>query len=163
MKFIAILMIAILTASPALAAACYTHSEAEAEQGIRIHSELMVIGLNCQHKTPKGQKNYYYQYKEFTARHGGLFAGYETTLINYYARNGDKNAEGRLNQLRTQFANKVSGDAAKMRPDLFCYYYTPRIAKALKMTDMQVRQWASTFFEAYPVSKPLCASAKSER
>ena len=34
---------------------CYTHEEAEAEQGIRIHSELMVIALNCQHMTPHGR------------------------------------------------------------------------------------------------------------
>ena len=31
------------------AGACYSRKEAEAEQGIRIHSELMVIGLNCAH------------------------------------------------------------------------------------------------------------------
>ena len=43
---------------------CYTQEEAEAEQGIRIHSELMVIALNCQHMTPKGWKNFYQQYQE---------------------------------------------------------------------------------------------------
>lgn len=30
-------------------AACYTSAEAEAEQAIRLHSELLVIGLNCRH------------------------------------------------------------------------------------------------------------------
>lgn len=147
-------------AAPAFAAVCYTANEAEAEQGIRIHSELMVIGLNCQHMTPKGQKNFYHQYKEFTAAHGKLFAAYETMLINYYSRAGAKNPEGSLNQLRTQFANKISGDAAKMRPDLFCSYYAPRIPKAAAMTDAQVRQWASTFFQSHPVSAPICAGVK---
>lgn len=38
-----------LTSASSFAASCYRAGEAEAEQGIRIHSELMVIGLNCQH------------------------------------------------------------------------------------------------------------------
>lgn len=140
----------------AQAATCYTRAEAEAEQGIRIHSELMVIGLNCAHRTPKGQIDYYRQYKEFTARHGRIFAGYETALMGYFQRAGVKNPEGALNDLRTQFANKISGDSAKMRPDLFCATYAGRIPRAAAMDDAQLRKWAGTFFPKHPVSKPMC-------
>lgn len=147
-------------AAPAYAVACYTEAEAEAEQGVRIHSELMVIGLNCQHRTPEGQKNYYHQYKELTAKNGGLFAGYEATLIRYFTRAGAESPEAEMNRLRTQFANKISGDAAKMRPDLFCSHYAPRIPKAAAMTNAQLRHWASTFFRSYPLTQPICASAK---
>jgi hypothetical protein len=162
-KYLTVLLALSLFSNPAFAAVCYTPKEAEAEQGIRIHSELMVIGLNCQHRTPKGQKDYYRQYKEFTAKHGDLFAGYETTLINYFGRLGVKDPEGKLNSLRTQFANKIAGDSAKMRPDLFCVYYAPRIPKAAQMTDAQVRKWAGTFFGSHPVSQPMCASTAGRR
>jgi hypothetical protein len=137
---------------------CYTATEAEAEQGIRIHSELMVIGLNCQHRTPPDQKNYYTQYKEFTAKNGDLFAAYERALVGYYTRAGEQNPEGALNQLRTQFANKISGDVAKMRPDLFCEYYAPRVPKAAAMGTADIRKWANTFFRSHPLTQPICAN-----
>src|SRR5687768_12155513 len=74
----------VVTVRPTVVSACYTKDEAIAEQAVRIHSELMVIGLNCQHMTPAGQKNLYQSYREFTARHSSLFARYETTLMNYF-------------------------------------------------------------------------------
>ena len=37
----------LMLATPAFAGGCYTAREVEAEQAIRIHSELMVIGLTC--------------------------------------------------------------------------------------------------------------------
>ena len=54
----------LLLSAPAMAANCYSAAEAEAEQGIRVHSELMVIGLNCQHMTPA----YKAQQKEWRRR-----------------------------------------------------------------------------------------------
>lgn len=135
---------------------CYSMGEAEAEQGIRIHSELMVIGLNCQHMTPKGEKNLYSQYRELTSKYSDLFAGYEETLIGYYKRNGAANPVGSLNDLRTVFANKISYDAAKMRPDMFCRRYGERIAQASHMDRAMLRRWASTIYPTHPVSKPIC-------
>jgi hypothetical protein len=159
----AIFLVSLLLSFPVYAASkCYTVDQATAEQGIRIHSELMVIGLNCQHRTPTGQKNYYAQYKELTAKNGKLFASYETTLLDYFKDTGSKDAEGRLNALRTGFANKISGDAAKMRPDLFCAYYAPRIPKAAAMTTAQLDQWARIFFKSHPVSQPFCKGVTVE-
>ena len=142
--------------SQAQAESCYSMAEAEAEQGIRIHSELMVIGLNCQHMTPPGQKNYYAQYREFTTNHQGLIQGYENRLLNYFKRSGVSNPEKALNDLRTSFANKISENAAKMRPDVFCSRYMERIGKAGKMDKAQVVKWATTFYDSHPVSNPIC-------
>ncbi len=168
MKFLAVFALALsLAAQSALAEAsvrvrpnfvsgCYTQTEAVAEQAIRIHSELMVIGLNCQHMTPVGQKNLYQSYREFTAKHSHLFAAYENTLIGYFRRTGSGNPESELNVMRTQFANKISLDAAKMRPDLFCNHYMPRIQKVSTMGNDDIQKWAATFFPGHPPSKPVC-------
>lgn len=138
-------------------AACYSNAEAEAEQGIRIHSELMVIGLNCQHMTPRGWKNFYQQYREITARHAGLFSGYEQTLIAYHQRNGaGGGAERKVHDMRTSFANKVSTDIARMRPDVFCATYSPRIPKTAQMSQAEIRQWAASTATPHRLSRPLC-------
>ena len=135
---------------------CYTPEEAEAEQGIRIHSELMVIALNCQHMTPKGWKNFYLQYQQITARHANLIGGYENTLINYFALAGKPNPERAFHDMRTNFANKVSTDAAKMRPDIFCANFAPRLPKVDKMSAAEFRAWAADINPAHPVSRPFC-------
>ena len=157
MKFF-LLFLGLMIFSASAFAGCYSMKEAEAEQGIRIHSELMVIGLNCQHLWPKSDKNLYAQYKDFTANHAGLLRGYETTLINYFRKEGGGDPELRLHELRTRFANKISKDAAVMRPDGFCRAYAPRVPKANKMAEPEVRKWAATIFPNFPPSRPLCAN-----
>ncbi len=144
--------------SPAARAAdrCYSMSEAEAEQGIRIHSELMIIGLNCQHMTPANQENFYTQYRKFTNDNASLFAGYEDILMNYFRRVGDDNPEAALNDLRTAFANKIANDVATMRPDRFCRRYGSRIAQAAAMDRRALRQWAATIYPERPPSHPVC-------
>lgn len=156
--FLSLLFVATLVAGPAYAGACYSNAEAEAEQGIRIHSELMVIGLNCQHMGSRYGMNLYGQYREFTARYGKLFAEYEKILMNHFKKNGDAKPEASLNTLRTNFANKISNDAADMRPDVFCSEYAPRVIKASKMDLESVRKWAATIYPSHPVSLPLCGS-----
>ena len=136
---------------------CYTRAEAEAEQGIRIHSELMVIGLNCTHMGQKAGINLYGTYRQFSADHGDLFAQYEGIILDHYKKNGHPNPEKAMNTLRTDFANKISKDAAGMRPDVFCSQYAPRVLNVADMSTSDVRQWASTFYESHPVSKPFCA------
>lgn len=149
------LMVALIS-SPAFSK-CFTMKEAEAEQGIRIHSELMVIGLNCQHLWPKNQENLYTQYKKFTLKNEDIFAGYEKTLLGFYKSEGAKSPERHLHEVRTAFANQISKDAATMRPDAFCKAYAPRIPKAAAMDKAKLKRWAATIFPNHPVSHPICA------
>lgn len=133
---------------------CYSAREAEAEQGIRIKSELMVIGLNCQHMTPRGWKNFYQEYREIAARNQGLFSDYERTLISHYAAEGS--GEKKLHTLRTGFANRISTNSAQMRPDVFCATYAPRIPKVGKMSQAEIQAWALNAGVTQPQSKPVC-------
>jgi len=157
MKFIlSVTLVLLMGISTAQAKSCYSKAEAEAEQGIRIHSELMVIGLNCQHMTPSGWMNFYTQYRQITNQHADLFSGYERTLINHYKKAGKKNAERHLHTMRTNFSNKVSTDAAQMRPDVFCATFAPRIPRAASMSRAEFKQWAATMHPSNPINKPVC-------
>jgi hypothetical protein len=158
LKLFILILILSLAGTHAALAACYSKTEAEAEQGIRIHSELMVIGLNCQHMSARQGVNLYGQYRQFTARYADLISSYESVLLKFYKARGDKNPVATLNTIRTSFANKISDDAAQMRPDIFCATYAPRVTKAHAMNRDQVKKWAATMYPSHPVSYPLCAS-----
>ena len=56
MRFLIILLSLMALSSGAFAASCYTPLQAEAEQGLRIHSELMVIGLESAEEWPAGTR-----------------------------------------------------------------------------------------------------------
>lgn len=173
MKNLVLIMALILSSAPARAQMqvdvgvpglsgrqCYTAEEAEAEQAIRIHSELMVIALNCQHMTPRGWKNFYQQYREITARNATLIGGYENILINYFALAGRPNPELAFHDMRTNFANKVSTDAARMRPDIFCATYAPRLPKVEKMSGADLKSWATDASRKQRGLHPMCGAGQ---
>ena len=142
---------------PARGNGCYRKDEAEAEQAIRIHSELMVIGLNCQAMPQYNEGgNLYAKYRVWTAKHGKLIAEYEGRLIGYYLRQGYPDPEAAFNTLRTEFANKVASDAARMRPDIFCHQFSPRIDRVADMRDADFRKWAGTFYPGHSTTHPIC-------
>lgn len=160
LSFLTMFMVATVlgsTGASARSPSCYRADEAQAEQGVRIESELMVIGLNCQAMhSISGSQNLYVEYRQWVAKHNGVFSEYENRLINYYRRQGSKNPEASLHTLRTILANKVATDAAHMRPDLFCAKYAPRISKVSSMDDATIRRWSATFFPGHPPSHPVC-------
>jgi hypothetical protein len=159
-KFLFALFVALFISTPAMAGpSCYTMPEAEAEQGIRIHSELMVIGLNCQHLYKANGQNLYGAYRNFTSKNIKLFADYERNLMEYFRRTGEPNPEAKLNDMRTVFANKIANDSARMRPDQFCKAFSSRIEKASAMSQSDIKKWAATFYPSHPTSRPICASA----
>ncbi len=162
MKKILMTAMVCLAAMPTTAMAkgktgCFTPADIEAEQAIRIRSELMVIGLNCQASRYRGtSENLYAAYRQFTADHGPELAAYEKQMLDYYRRSGVKNPEASLNTLGTEFGNKISLDVAKMRPDMFCYQYSPRMQKTKGMSAEQFRQWAHTSYASHPPTHPPC-------
>jgi len=142
--------------SAAQASTCYTQTEAEAEQGLRIHSELMVIGLNCINMRFRDGTNLYKEYQRFTKDYIDVFASYEDKMLDYYTRRGDSDPESSLNTLRTLMANNISNSAARMKPDQFCNRYAGRIFKASAMDRNSFKKWASTIYPSHPVSNPIC-------
>lgn len=153
---VALLFTAFFNVGTAHAKTCYTLDEAEAEQGIRIHSELMIIGLNCSHIRKVGGPALFTKYRKFTDEHEHLFEYYEEQLVNYFTRQGSKNPQKELDTLRTEFANALATDVARMRPDVFCYRYASRIEDVEDLTTSNIRKWASTFYDSHPVSNPIC-------
>lgn len=143
-----------LLAVPASAASCYNASEFEAEQGLRIHSELMVIGLTCM-KMPQGQAMYS-KYQQFTRKNERLIAEYEEGLISYYRRQGVPNPERELHTLRTSLANGISKHAIVMSTSNFCANFGQRIDKALAMDQQKLRQWARHVWPQSPTTRPVC-------
>lgn len=136
-------------------AACYGPAEYEAEQGLRIHSELMVIGLTCQ-KMPGGS-TLYSKYQNFTHKNQNLIAGYEDRLISFYRQEGDSQPEGELNTLRTVLANQISKHAVQMSMTSFCRNFSGRIDKALGMNQETLRKWARQEWPNTQVSRPRCS------
>lgn len=148
-----VLFLSIIATSSAQA--CYTAREREAEQGLRIHSELMVIGLTCI-KMPQGQE-IYNKYQHFTRKNADLLAEYETDLINYYKSEGVTSPEKKLNTLRTEIANEISGKATTMSTRSFCDRYASYIDQALDMDQQKLRLWAQTVWPDQPVSEQMCS------
>lgn len=145
---------ATLAATPASASRmCYNMSEFEAEQGLRIHSELMVIGLTCA-KMPYGA-NLYSKYQMFTSKNQNLISVYENTLIEHYRREGASNPEAQFHTLRTGLANHIS-QLAIGNVVGFCDSFSPRIDAALGMDQTKLRHWAQQVWRNAPTSRPMC-------
>ena len=133
---------------------CYTAHEYEAEQGLRIHSELMVIGLTCL-KMPGGRQ-IYDKYARFTQKNQSLIAEYETEMIGYYRHEGAPNPEKNLHTLRTNLANDISKHAIQMSTASFCQAFSSRVDQALAMDQSKIRKWAQQVWPKTPASHPVC-------
>ena len=145
------------TAQASTGNSCLGGKEVEAEQGLRIHSELMVIGLTCI-RMPQGQQNYM-KYQSFTKKNSHLIAKYETDMIEHYRQEGAKNPELKLHTLRTTMANQISQHAIKMSTATFCQRFSPRIDQALSMDQKKFRNWAQHVYPGSTTSEPTCTAS----
>lgn len=148
-----LLFLVTLFFTSAASAQCYNAEQLEAEQGLRIHSELMVIALNCQHLAHGEQL--FQEYEQFTRNNEGLIQGYENTMRGFFASEG-KSGETELNDFRTRLANRIAGEAVRLQPNVFCRAYSGRITQANAMPREKFRKWAQTVFPAYPLTRTVC-------
>lgn len=134
---------------------CLDGEEYEAEQGLRIHSELMVIGLTCE-KMPEWP-GIYADYKRFTLKNEQLIGGYENRMIQLFRQDGLSKPDKELHNLRTRLANNLSRQAITMSTKTFCDTYGSRVKQALAMDSGKVRQWAQQVWADNPTSQPMCS------
>ena len=137
---------------------CYKIPQFEAEQGLRIHSELLVISLTCQ-KTP-GYADLYSKYQRFTDKNKLLLSDYENRLINFFKSSGSINPSKQLHTLRTNLANEISQHAINMSVTSFCNYFGKRVDKALNMNKKTLQRWARQIWEEQNTSHKLCPKDK---
>ncbi len=155
-RFALLSLLMFVVALPAQAN-CFNREEVAAEQGLRIHSELMQIGLNCMGILR--QPNLYSDYRQFTKQNNAVITGWENTLTSYFARTGGGNGQTEFHDYRTRIANQMSSSAARMRPDVFCHNHVRRLNSAMRMSQQDVMRWAAHKGGGQLPSKPLCASA----
>lgn len=152
-RFFYLILSAMLAAKPVFA--CYSPAQVEAEQGLRIQSELMVIALTCA-KAPGGQEMYA-KYQSFTRKNAALLNGYEGAMIRYYQTQGQSRPEESLHTLRTSLSNQISQHAISMSTASFCQRFGARIDAALAMDQTKLRRWAQHVWASSPPSAPMCA------
>ena len=132
----------VLFALPAWAGtSCFTPEQRQAEQWLRLHSEIMVITVTCRQDS-YGQ-SLSDKYVSFTRKNIRPLHKAEQTLMDYYKATSKRNPIERLDQLRTRLGNEEADRAAKMSAPTFCGFYRDEVAK----------------FEAFP-SRALDAEIK---
>ena len=138
---------------------CYKLEQFEAEQGLRIHSELLVISLTCR-KTP-GNGTLYQKYQRFTDKNKLLLANYENILIRYFKEHGSASPAKDLHTLRTNLANNISQHAINMSVTSFCNYFSKRVDRALNMDRETLKRWARQIWPEQNTSHNLCEADKA--
>jgi len=140
-KRLAALAVGLAVALPAGAAgaagqkpACYTADEFEAEQAIRLHTELMVIGLTCQSMDVPGKPSLFARYRQFTDTHQNLIRGWEKTMVGHFKRTQKGNSTRGFDTFRTRLANETSQRAIALSTPVFCATHAPQVDRFMTMT-----------------------------
>ncbi|MDG3441270.1 hypothetical protein [Nitrospirillum amazonense] len=116
---------------------CYSPAEFDAEQAIRYHTRLMVIGLTCQ-QLGGNYEGLYVRYKKFTLAHKAQIIAWEDSLIAHYRKTAKGNPNRALDTLRTHLANEMSQHIAAVSTDIYCAQHADMLAQAELMSDADV-------------------------
>ncbi|HAU29640.1 MAG TPA: hypothetical protein DCW68_05970 [Rhodospirillaceae bacterium] len=134
---------------------CPSMAHLEAEQALRLHSELMVIGLTCQ-KYYRQPSDIYTEYQKFTAENANLLRQAENNLV---LRVGVE----RFHALRTNIANDVSRRAAFMSPKAYCQANALFVGDLLALSSDGVRQYVARLAAGARQQVPACVAATPSR
>ncbi len=156
-KIAALAVIFFFSTTQVFAAACYTPEQYRAEQAIRFHTQLMVIGMLC--PKPYGH-DAYGTYRDFTARHQEIIKAEENRLIAWFRQNKKPSPERALHSFRTEIANDASMRAMQSN-GTFCRNMVKLYQSAKAMQPEDFKSWIAVSDRATPIasSKPLCTAA----
>jgi hypothetical protein len=136
---------------------CYTRSEHAAEQLIRMHTEMMIVGLTCKNVVP--EKNPFGVYQDFSVKNRALLSSSETTMIGHYKKTSGSSATKNFDTFRTELANEISRRAATIGIPQYCETFVDRSQAAKDLTPDDLRVLTSDEKNAglmLLASKPLC-------
>jgi hypothetical protein len=138
--------------------ACYNRAEHAAEQLMRLHTEMMVVGLTCRTVVPA--KKPFDLYQDFSVKNRALLSSSEASLISFYKRSGaGGNATRQFDMFRTELANEVSRRAATIGIPQYCANFVDRSVAAKDLTADDLRTLTSDEKGAglmHLASRPLC-------
>jgi hypothetical protein len=132
---------------------CYSNEEFEAEQGLRLHTDLEVVMLTCKYdgyRTPLRD-----HYAKFLKKNSVSIQRWEGIIARTYARAGGARNEV-IDNFRTMLANQKSGEAGRITPRQFCIKYANWVPVAASWNANQVSQYIRNINPEFPPKKPLC-------
>ncbi|MDD3370610.1 MAG: hypothetical protein PHE27_02165 [Alphaproteobacteria bacterium] len=127
MRFARLIFCALLSSlsCPAFAAtACYSPKQVQAEQLLRLHSEMMVIAVTC--RQASDGRSLSRAYTGFTRKNVQLIKSAEDTLVAYYKKQKGDPVD-RLDKLRTKLANEYGQKVAEVSAPAFCAQNRDRV------------------------------------
>src|ERR1700744_2189836 len=89
---------------------CYSSNQMEAEQLLRLHSELMVVAIEC--RTSTQGDNLVNAYAGFTKDHINALHDAEHTLMTYYSSIYGGDGVEQVDKLRTNLGNEYGQQRA---------------------------------------------------
>jgi hypothetical protein len=155
MRLLSLFLLLACFALPQMAVAkeCYSLEEFEAEQGLRLHTDLEVIALTCKYdgyRRPLRQS-----YGVFVRKYSKWIKNWENVIARVYASRGGSRNEV-IDNFRTSLANNKSHEASEMIPRQFCIAYANWVPAVASWSPEQVLQYVRTPDAKRPAKKPPC-------
>ena len=141
----------------AAAHACYTTAELEAEEYLRLHSELMVATVTC--KTDDQGNNLVPAYTGFTKINIAALHAAEMTMQQYYKVNYGGNGQARLDDLRTKLGNEYGQEMADTSAQKFCDKYRNKPIVMASSSEPQVKAEVTRMMVAEKTMVAPCPGA----
>jgi len=155
-----LLGIIVLLPAPAFAARlCYLPAESNAEQVLRLHSELMVTAITCRAGS-RGQ-DLVRAYTAFTHDNIDMLQNAEHTMIGYYKERFGGDGISHLDVLRTQLGNEAGQDVADDSAPLYCRQFRDRVVTLYYDNPAQVQKEVHKLAETRKPQNSLCRRVAS--
>lgn len=133
---------------------CYNRAEYAAEQLLRMHTEIMTVGLYC--KELAAQDDPFGLYQKFTVAHRSDISAAEKTLIDFYAKHGGRSG---FDTWRTEVANEASRRSAIINVGIYCHEFIDRVKDSMSLSDDDLKTLSSNEAKGglmHLSSRPLC-------
>lgn len=136
---------------------CYSPTELQAEQLLRLHSELMVITVTCAQSSTGD--NLVPMYTGFTRANLPALHAAEQTMMHYYKLNFDGAPVDHLDRLRTRLGNEFGQKIADISAPEFCRQFRDKVVAFYGATPAQIYQESLRMEQTEKSEHPLCKNS----